>query len=91
MLIPFCYGQGTDNQTDSKGRKQGVWKKLDAEGHLVYEGQFKDDKPVGLFKHYYSNGKLKATNNYFDNGKKAAAHIYFPGVHSAVVPLRSLS
>jgi antitoxin component YwqK of YwqJK toxin-antitoxin module len=79
LSAPFSYGQGTENQTDSKGRKQGLWKKLDAEGHLVYEGQFKDDKPVGLFKHYYSNGKLKATNNYFNNGKKAAAHIYFPG------------
>lgn len=33
------------NVTDSKGLKQGEWRKLNADGKLVYEGRFKDNIP----------------------------------------------
>src|SRR5688572_23660587 len=39
--------------TDAKGRKQGYWKKKEAgTDKLLYEGEFKDDLPVGKFKYY---------------------------------------
>ena len=78
LNFSFSFSQTGTNQTDNKGRKQGPWTKIDSAGNKVYDGQFKDGIPVGLFKHYYPKGNLKATNNYFGNGKQAAAHIYHP-------------
>ena len=52
------------NKTDNKGQKQGAWSKTYPNGALMYEGTFKDDKPTGLFKHYYESGKLKIEQNY---------------------------
>ncbi len=52
------------NITDGKGQKQGAWSKNYPNGGLMYEGTFKDDNPVGLFKHYYESGKLKIEQNY---------------------------
>lgn len=54
----------TPNETDKKGRKQGAWSKSYANGNLMYEGQFKDDKPVGTFKRYFESGKLKLVQTY---------------------------
>ncbi len=54
---PTTKGQ---NYTDINGMKQGPWiKKLD-DSTLVYEGFFRDNVPVGVFKRYHTNGKLKA-------------------------------
>lgn len=55
------------NEVDSKGRKQGPWKKEYGNGYYVYEGQFKDDQPVGTFKRYYENGVLKSIQQYGQN------------------------
>jgi antitoxin component YwqK of YwqJK toxin-antitoxin module len=65
------------NQTDAKGLKQGKWKKLYSNERVRYEGQFKDDKPYGLFQYYYETGQLQATNNHIGNGK-VANHVYHP-------------
>ncbi|MFT4525931.1 MAG: antitoxin component YwqK of YwqJK toxin-antitoxin module [Bacteroidia bacterium] len=73
-LIGFA--QDPTNQTDASGLKQGVWKKNHQNGRLRYEGQFKDDKPVGLFQYYYDNGKLSATNNHLIDGVSVAHHSY---------------
>ena len=50
----------TTNITDSNGKKQGVWKKVDEKGNTKFEGTFVDDVPTGLFTHYYPNKKIKA-------------------------------
>ena len=75
------------NKLDSKGRKQGVWKKYE-KGKLLYEGQFKDNVPYGTFKYYFANGKLKSISDfqqgvhkvkstlYHDNGKLASEGIF---------------
>ncbi len=63
------------NQKDENGLKQGNWKKLYKNGKTRYEGQFKDDKPIGLFKYYYENGDLMATNNHIGDGT-VANHAY---------------
>lgn len=65
------------NVTDAQGRKQGPWQKLHDSGKLRYEGEFKDDSPVGLFKYYFGDGKLKATNNHLPDGS-VSSHHYHP-------------
>lgn len=49
----------TLNYQDINGKKQGPWIKKDANGVLLYEGTFKNDVPIGQFKKYHANGKLK--------------------------------
>lgn len=50
----------TFNQTDSKGRKQGFWKKLYRNGRVAYRTQFRDDKPIGRTLRYNEKGVLIA-------------------------------
>ncbi len=82
------FGQDTVNITDLRGHKQGYWRKTDSVGQLIYVGHFKDGFPIGEFRYYYPNGKLKTvsllsnqgkravTNSYFINGMKMASGIY---------------
>lgn len=67
------------NQVDSKGRKQGEWRKV-YEGKNVYEykGQFKDDKPIGKFSYFYENGKVKAVIDHGDGSGRSEAYFYHP-------------
>jgi len=62
--------------TDSKGRKQGYWKKKDDKNKLIYEGEFKDDKPVGQFKYYYPNDSVRAIMYFKDGGRVAYAKLF---------------
>ncbi len=68
--------QQTLNRTDSKGKKQGVWKKNYPNGKLAYEFLFKDDKPVGTCKRYHENGKLNALLVYGKDGISSSVKIY---------------
>lgn len=64
MLFGFiAFSQG-ENKTDSKGEKQGEWKKYHKNGMLRYVGSFKNDKPVGEFKYYYDTGKMQTKMNH---------------------------
>jgi antitoxin component YwqK of YwqJK toxin-antitoxin module len=79
LLLSFCFTaiQAQDhNQTDAKGRKQGYWVKTNAEGIKIYEGTFKDDKPVGLMKRFHDDGSLKAEMIYRNDGS-AYAYLYY--------------
>ena len=80
------------NKTDSKGKKQGAWSKTYPNGAVMYEGSFQDDKPTGLFKHFYDSGKLKIEQNYLtgdvsevkmyeNDGKTIAATGKYNGKH----------
>lgn len=63
LLLPvWTYGQL--NKTDTNGLKQGLWQKKQSNGRLIYEGQFKDNKPVGEWKRYHPGGQLKAIMEY---------------------------
>ena len=92
LLLAFAMAapaQNAENKVDSKGKKQGYWKKYDEKGILQYEGKFENDVPVGEFKYYHANGKLKSTTYFIEgahivrttlydqNGKKAAIGKYF--------------
>lgn len=66
------------NQTDSKGRKQGIWQKTHPKSEVLqYKGQFRDDKPVGTFEYYYPGGQLKAIIEHLSDGRHARATYYF--------------
>lgn len=64
------------NYTDSKGLKQGLWRKTNELGQLKYEGTFKDGKPTGHFTYYYTGGQKKAETDYFKNGDLAKTIIF---------------
>jgi len=51
---------------------------MDSTGQKVYEGQFKDNLPLGTFKYYLPNGSLKAVSAFSEDGKTTSTTIYFP-------------
>jgi antitoxin component YwqK of YwqJK toxin-antitoxin module len=58
------------NQTDSKGKKQGVWVKYAADGKTpLYKGTFKDGKPTGKFFYFYPNGETSSILEHVGGGK----------------------
>lgn len=83
----FSLAQTDTNRVDSKGRKQGLWKKYDGTT-LLYEGRFVNDVPTGEFVYYHKNGKLKSRCTFLggtskvktvlfdENGKKAAEGLF---------------
>lgn len=72
IMICLCANYTLDaqnyNNIDSKGRRQGEWRDVYANGNIRYQGRFKNDKPVGEFKYYDEEGNLKATNVYDKTG-----------------------
>ena len=65
--------------TDASGKKQGYWKQKDEKTNkLVYEGEFKDDKPVGKFKYYYPSDSVRAIIDFKKGGKVAYAKLFHP-------------
>ncbi len=77
ILLPiFVFSQGTINQTDSNGLRQGSWKKTYSNGKLRYEGQFKDNKPVGEWNRFYKNGKKQAVISYSEKSDSASAQLF---------------
>ena len=50
----------TINRTDSKGLKQGLWKKYFSNDTLFSEGVYKNNIHTGTFKTYYKSGKTQS-------------------------------
>lgn len=67
------FGQVSINQTDAKGKKQGLWRKNYEDGTIRYEGSFKNDQPDGIFRYYDDLGKIKMVCFYYDKGRKSRA------------------
>jgi antitoxin component YwqK of YwqJK toxin-antitoxin module len=76
--IALCQSEPSINQTDSKGRKQGHWIKKNPGQTILYEGNFKDDHPVGEFKRYYADKTLKSELIFSSNSREASAVLYHP-------------
>lgn len=71
--------QQTDlNKTDQQGRKQGQWIKKYPNGNIMYEGTFRNDKPVGEFRRYNTDKSLKSVLIYSTDNREADATIYHP-------------
>ncbi len=47
--------------------KQGYWKEYGSNHKLIYEGEFKDNKEIGLFKYYDRNGNLERTETFSES------------------------
>ncbi|MEZ4997566.1 MAG: hypothetical protein R2758_08925 [Bacteroidales bacterium] len=68
---------GTFPEPDRCNRKkQGPWMKKYPNGNLMYEGKFKNDKPVGLFKRYTEEGVLLSELTYADGIEEAERQQY---------------
>ncbi len=79
ILFAFACLINNAQTTDASGKKQGYWKKVDEKTKkLLYEGTFKDDKPVGKFKYYYANDSVQAIMNFREGGKVATAKLFHP-------------
>lgn len=71
--------QTAANKTDDKGLKQGYWVKLNpSTGRPAYKGTFKDDKPVGVFRYYYSEiDTVKTIMEFRKNGSVGYATVFY--------------
>jgi antitoxin component YwqK of YwqJK toxin-antitoxin module len=79
LLIGTIVSTGlAQNSKDEKGRKQGFWRKADSAGKVIYEGNFKDDKPFGEFRYFYEDGKVRNKLMYSNDGKTAVSISYHP-------------
>ncbi|MCU0319313.1 MAG: hypothetical protein MUE88_04470 [Flavobacteriales bacterium] len=67
------------NLSDAKGRKQGPWVRTHDNGTVRYSGQFKDDVPVGTFKHFGPDGKLTSVVEHAGDGKTSRTVHHHPG------------
>jgi len=66
------------NQVDSQGRRQGVWQKKYPDGNLIYEGQYRDGEPVGVWTRYHEGGQIKAKIQYAENSDSASVTLFDP-------------
>ena len=66
------YKGDTINHKDTKGLKQGLWRKYYRTDTLFSETIFKDDKPVNESRTWYECGKLKAIVTFDKNNSKRA-------------------
>lgn len=66
------------NQTDAKGRKQGLWIRKAEPNKLGYVGQFKDDMPVGRFVYTNTGDTLVAEVSHFRGGYASHNRYYYP-------------
>ncbi|MGZ3884438.1 MAG: toxin-antitoxin system YwqK family antitoxin [Bacteroidia bacterium] len=79
LLFFTAMNMHAQNVTDAQGRKQGHWKKLDDKTNKpVYEGNFKDGRPDGVFKYYYPHDSVQAILNFKQGGKYAYAKLFHP-------------
>lgn len=77
VVFFLCCSVCLAQTVDALGRKQGYWKKKDEKtGRLIYEGEFKDDKPVGKFRYYYPNDSVRSIMHFKDGGKSAYARLF---------------
>ncbi len=78
ILTNFISGQEKINFTDENGLKQGKWIKKFENGNTFYEGEFKNNKPVGEFKRYYISGNLISILNYHLESDSVDAVFFHP-------------
>lgn len=78
--------QDTLNVVDELGRKQGYWRVLApraekpeyADGQLIEEGRYSNNKRVGLWKRYWPNGKVMSEIAYQMGRPKGEYKTYYP-------------
>jgi len=78
VMIPYTFlcAQEIINQTDVNGHKQGHWIGKYPNDAVRYDGSFSNDKPVGEWKRFHENGKIKAIFHHSPNTDKVAAELF---------------
>jgi len=78
VVTPFAYisAQEAINQTDANGHKLGHWIGKYTNGTIRYDGSFTDNKPVGEWKRFHENGRIKAHLYHYPNTDKASAELF---------------
>ena len=67
------------NQKDAQGRKQGPWERTWKDSQqLRYKGQFTNDKPVGTFTYYSTDGKVESVVDHYPTGGAAHGRHFHP-------------
>jgi antitoxin component YwqK of YwqJK toxin-antitoxin module len=75
LLTSITWGQ--INQTDAQGKKQGQWiKKYPNSSVIMYQGTFKNDKPIGTFTYNYQSNKVKAVIKHDEKTNRSEAFFY---------------
>lgn len=80
LLLFGCSAAWTQdtNRRDNMGKKQGFWMKKNAQGNIIYTGQFQDDKEYGLFTYYRNNGTIERKAMFSQEGKRTETESYYP-------------
>ena len=78
-VVVSLEGYSQVNQTDSEGMRQGRWAKNYPNGQPMYEGFFKNNKPVGDWVRYHEGGQVKAKLKYNAGSDSAFAQLYEQG------------
>jgi antitoxin component YwqK of YwqJK toxin-antitoxin module len=76
-ITTYAQNDTVFNRTDAQGLKQGYWKVKNQNGTLKYTAFFKDNKPSGLMKRYFSDNTLMAELYFYPNSAKIRAKLYF--------------
>ena len=77
IIFPFLTdAQENINLTDGQGLRQGLWKRNYPNGRTMYEGRFKDGKPVGEWRRYHENGALRAILNHSEINDSVQAKLF---------------
>ena len=75
LFFPLVFS--AQNNIDALGKRQGAWKKKYPGSSVIqYKGQFKDDKPIGTFKYYYTSKSIRAVIIHDDNSNRSYAEFY---------------
>lgn len=80
ILTILCSGLvniSAQNQLDEQGRKTGPWKVEYDNGKTLYEGEFREGKPVGLMLRYYDSGALRARMTFDPDGERSYAEMFY--------------
>ncbi len=76
LFFSTSFGQPI-NKKDAQKRKQGPWETFYENSSMYrYKGQFKDDKPYGIFTYYYESGRIQAKVNYLNGGNVTLSQVY---------------
>lgn len=67
VFLPIYFMSGGGK---SEKIKQGYWKEYAPNHQIKLEGEYKNNKKIGVFKYYDKTGKLERTEN----------HLYFPSI-----------
>jgi hypothetical protein len=79
LVGTLSVAQDAPNITDASGKKQGHWIKYDQAHKKIYDGNFKDNYPVGKFTYYYDSGIPWAVTVFHNNGKIAYTKMFDAG------------